>query len=113
MIEKKSQIDNSIEIPQLGVVNLHFTYECNNQCKFCHSHFYESKVCTLSVHDWKNIISSLEPYCSRINFAGGEPLLFKPLINELIIHCSKIGLISTIITNGEYLDGGWLSTYGK
>jgi radical S-adenosyl methionine domain-containing protein 2 len=67
----------------------------------------------LSADDWKTIIRLLKPYCQRINFAGGEPLLDKPLLSELILFTHRMGLISTIITNGYYLDWDWLTEYGK
>jgi radical S-adenosyl methionine domain-containing protein 2 len=66
----------------------------------------------LSPIEWKEIIQLLRPYCQRINFAGGEPLLHKELLNELILFAHQEGLISTIITNGQYLDKKWLDEFG-
>lgn len=101
-------------MPSLGVVNLHFTYRCNYHCLFCHSHFYESRSeGLLSAADWRTIIAVLQPYCQRINFAGGEPLIDKPLLNDLIVFTDEVGLIATIITNGFYLDEEWLQEYGS
>ena len=98
----------------LGVVNLHFTHKCNYDCKFCHSNFFASKEKRiLSSEKWKEIINLLKPFCKRINIAGGEPLLHKKLIGELIEHNNKIGLISTIITNGYFLNKEWILQYGK
>ena len=100
--------------PELGVVNLHFTHKCNNNCLYCHSHFYESTDKELlSSNEWKQIIQLLKPYCQRINFAGGEPLLHKQLLNELILFTHQMRLISTIITNGHYLDKQWLDEFGS
>ena len=98
----------------LGVVNFHFTHKCNYDCKFCHSNFFASKQKKiLSFEKWKEITNLLKPYCKRINFAGGEPLLHKKLIGNLIKHNNLIGLISTIITNGYLLNDEWLIEYGK
>jgi radical S-adenosyl methionine domain-containing protein 2 len=98
----------------LGVVNFHFTHKCNYNCKFCHSNFFASKQKKiLPFEKWKKITDMLKPYCKRINFAGGEPLLHKKLIGDLIEHNNQIGLISTIITNGSLLDDKWLFEYGK
>jgi len=98
----------------LGVVNFHFTHKCNYDCKFCYSHFFASKEKEILDFDkWKQITNLLKPYCKRINFAGGEPLLHKKLVGKLLHHNQKIGLISTIITNGYFLDEQWLNKYGK
>ena len=114
MMESSIKNINHGNRPNLGVVNLHFTFRCNNNCLFCHSHFYNSiSKGLLSVNDWKDIIRLLKPYCKRINFAGGEPLLDKPLLNELLIFTQGIDLISTIITNGYFLDADWLNQYGS
>jgi len=98
----------------LGVVNFHFTHNCNYDCKFCHSNFFASKEKKILQFDtWKKITDLLNPYCKRINFAGGEPLLHKNLIGKLIEHNNNIGLISTIITNGYFLNNEWITQYGK
>lgn len=99
---------------ELGVVNLHFTHRCNNSCQFCHSKFRNTiDNEELSFDNWKELISLLRPFCTRINFAGGEPLIHKELLGKLLEHNSEIGLISTIITNGDYLDNFWLEAFGK
>jgi len=98
----------------LGVVNFHFTHKCNYDCKFCHSNFFASKEKKILQFDtWKKIIDLLNPYCKRLNFAGGEPLLHKDLLGKLIEHNNNIGLISTIITNGYFLNNEWITQYGK
>jgi radical S-adenosyl methionine domain-containing protein 2 len=98
----------------LGVVNFHFTHKCNYDCKFCHSNFFASREKEiLNFEKWKKITELLKPYCKRINFAGGEPLLHKDLIGKLIDYNSQIGLISTIITNGYFLNSDWIAKHGK
>ena len=97
----------------LGVVNLHFTNKCNNHCRFCHSNFMDSiDRKGLDSRDWMKIITLLRPFCSRINFAGGEPLIEKRLLNDLLNHNKDLGLISTLITNGDLLDESWLEVHG-
>ena len=97
----------------LGVVNLHLTHRCNYKCIYCHSNFFASKEKNiLPFKLWKEIIDLLEPYCTRINIAGGEPLIHKSLIGQILEHNHKLGLISTIITNGYYLDISWINKYG-
>ncbi len=98
----------------LGVVNFHLTHKCNYNCMFCHSNFFASKEKSiLSAQIWKIIIDLLEPYCKRINIAGGEPLIHKSLVGDIIVHTAESGLISTLITNGYYLDEAWINEYGN
>lgn len=97
----------------LGVVNLHFTNKCNNHCLFCHSGFLDSvERIKLESSEWKEIINLLRPFCSRINFAGGEPLTEKQLLSDLLEHNNELSLISTMITNGDLLDEDWLNEHG-
>lgn len=100
-------------IYELGVVNLHFTNKCNNSCRFCYGNSFDSiKNEGLSTDDWKKIILLLSPYCTRINFAGGEPLLHKRMLKDLLNYNNEIGITSTLITNGDYLDASWLEECG-
>jgi radical S-adenosyl methionine domain-containing protein 2 len=102
-----------IQVPDLGVVNLHYTFFCNYKCTFCHSHFFDSRTGSkISLEIWSHIISLLKPYCKRINFAGGEPLFHPHEVGELIKATDASGLIATIITNGKYLTEDWLENYG-
>lgn len=100
-------------LPDLGVVNLHYTFFCNYKCTFCHSHFFDSRTGgKISLERWQRIIELLRPYCKRINFAGGEPLFHKREVGELIKATDAAGLIATIITNGVYMTRDWLDSYG-
>lgn len=99
--------------PDLGVVNLHYTFYCNYKCTFCHSHFFDSRTGgKISLDKWKKIIKLLSPYCKRINFAGGEPLFHKTEVGELMRYTSESDLIATVITNGIYLTEEWIGSYG-
>ena len=58
-------------------VNLHITQKCNYSCKYCFAHFENSN--DLEIDDWKEIIDNLKSsnLINEINFAGGEPVLYK------------------------------------
>lgn len=83
-------------------VNLHITRACNFKCKGCFAHFDHNDA--LSLTDWMNIIDNIASSnrVNAINFAGGEPLLYKNLA-KLIEHCNDHGLKCSIITNGSLL----------
>ena len=88
------------------VINLHFTDACNFHCKFCHSHFEKTY---LSLNDWKRIIDNImnDVKVKRFNLAGGEPLL-SPYLQDLVDYIHSVGVDSSIITNGFYLDSDFI-----
>jgi radical S-adenosyl methionine domain-containing protein 2 len=89
------------------VVNYHITNRCNYNCTHCFGKFDGQKDPCLS--DAKKIIRNISNYFAennitdgRINFAGGEPTLYKHL-DELIDYASSLGLLVSIVTNGSLL----------
>ena len=88
-------------------VNFHFTERCNFGCKFCFAPF-ESNVLTFNA--LLHIISKISESksCSAINFAGGEPTIYKRL-PELIRYAHNCGLECSLITNGYNLSDSLLS----
>ncbi len=49
----------------------------------------------------------------KLNFAGGEPLLDKSFLGQLILHAKAIGVESvSIVTNGSLMTRGFLAEYG-
>jgi len=84
------------------VLNLHLLEQCNYRCGFCFSHFGSPK--TQSFSAWKRIIDNVlgYPYVSRINLAGGEPLLL-PWLQELANYIRGKGAEVSLITNGSLL----------
>lgn len=94
-------------------INLHITESCNFNCKYCFAH-YEDKRRKPSQDDWLNIIGS----CARsglideINFAGGEPLLYKGL-EELAVEARMCGLDTGVISNGQLMTDDWIKKNAK
>lgn len=89
-----------------NVINFHITDKCNFSCKYCFGKFNASE---LSLNEAKKVIDSVEQYFikndikdGRINFAGGEPLLY-PYLDELIDYCSQKKINVSIVTNGFLL----------
>lgn len=88
------------------VINFHITNRCNYQCKHCFARFNQRE---LSLDEAKRVIDSIEEYFkeaqlknSRINLAGGEPLIY-PYIDEIIDYISSKGIKVSMITNGSLL----------
>ncbi|MCW7512100.1 viperin family antiviral radical SAM protein [Leptospira levettii] len=87
-------------------VNFHLTKNCNFRCGFCFAHFRQSTH--LEYQNSASIVQELRNFGFRkINFAGGEPLLYRNF-NLLLKYSKKIGFITSIITNGSRIDQNWV-----
>ena len=88
------------------VINYHITNFCNYNCTYCFGKFHKQE---LSLDDSKRIIDKIALYFAqnqitdgRINFAGGEPTLYKYL-DILIDYANSKGIQVSIVTNGSLL----------
>lgn len=89
--------------------SFHITKSCNAKCKFCYATFDDIKQRQLPIDDAKIVLDKLNHAgLKKITFAGGEPLLYKKL-PEVISYAKKIGLTTSIITNGKLLTERFLS----
>ena len=83
-------------------VNWHITMNCNYKCRFC---FYKNM--NGEFNDIDKAESKLKMLRSlgieKINFAGGEPLLYKKL-NCLLEMAKKMGFTVSIVTNASLLN---------
>lgn len=101
---------------EIKSVNLHITDKCNYRCKFC---FSSGKNCsgpgTINTDQWKEIIKDLigNRGIEKINFVGGEPLLY-PDLEELLINSKRLGAVTSVVTNGSLVNRGFfVRTYGS
>lgn len=83
-------------------VNLHITERCNYRCKYCFAHF--GKKNDLSLEQWQRIVDNLKSsgLVSAINFAGGEPMLYKNF-PALLSYAKDSGFCLSLISNGSLL----------
>ena len=83
-------------------INLHITEKCNYHCKYCFAHFRQKK--DLPLEKWFEIIDNLKSAgnISAINFAGGEPVLYKNFL-ALVDYAKGLGFQVSIISNGSLL----------
>lgn len=83
-------------------INLHITERCNYKCKYCFAHFNGQK--DLPLEQWKKIIDNVKysGMVSAINFAGGEPMLYKNF-NDLLSYAKSSGFEVSLISNGSLL----------
>lgn len=110
-----SFLARSLRVPTIPVsVNYHFTRKCNYSCGFCFHTAKSSHV--LPIEDAKRGLFLLKKAGMRkLNFAGGEPLLYPKFLEELILYSKqelKLESIS-IVTNGSRLTDRFLSKVGQ
>ena len=82
------------------------------KCKFCYATFDDMRITNqLSKNDVFNILDKLKASgLQKITFAGGEPLLYKWII-EVVTYSKAIGLTTSIITNGSLLTNELLEKF--
>jgi radical S-adenosyl methionine domain-containing protein 2 len=79
------------------------------KCKFCYATFDDMHVKQLPLSEAFLILENLkENGVQKVTFAGGEPLMYK-YINEVISFCKKLGMTTSLITNGSLLTEDFLS----
>ena len=76
-----------------------FSRKCNLKCSYCS--MADGRENTLSVSEWMNGIHQLKKLgCKFIAFYGAEPLLEFDKLKEVLPFAEKIGIDTTLITNG-------------
>jgi len=104
---------------KVTTVNLHLVKHCPMACNFCYARFddviRDTKVSKLGLptEQARAVVTELAKLgFEKINFAGGEPLLRKDL-PELIRYAKSLGLVTSIISNGQLITADWIkSVYG-
>lgn len=91
---------------EIKSVNLHVTDACNYHCKFC---FSSGRNCsgpgTIGIDRWKEIIADLiiDKGIEKINFVGGEPMMY-PHLDGLLSYSKSMGAVTSVVTNGSLVD---------
>ncbi len=104
----------SVRSAPVPTVNCHLVRSCNRKCGFCFATFADVKRETgvkplgLPGADARAVIDELAEFgFTKINFAGGEPMLRADL-PDLIAHAKRAGLITSVVTNASKLDARWI-----
>lgn len=91
-------------VPQ--IVSFAITGACNLKCPHCHAN--AKKTATSSELSMKEMINAINQMADlgteALIFSGGEPLLKKNVVLNLTEHCSDLGIIPAMLTNGILLD---------
>ena len=106
------------------VINWHITEACNYRCRYCYAKWQNEGMGTELIHDsasTRELLEEIYGFFSpgnsrnplqqdmswqslRLNFAGGEPLLYGSKVLETIRIAREIGFNTSIISNGSRLD---------
>lgn len=93
------------------VINWHVTEACNFRCGYCYAHWQEAgrrdlirdgatrRALMTALYDHFRTLAS--PVRPRLNFAGGEPLLFVDEVLLAMAEAIEIGFEVSVITNGS------------
>ena len=97
-----------IQPNEIRSVDLFITEECNMNCEYC---FHKQSPLKLDLETAKQILDKLKemsPSDMKLNFFGGEPLLYPNLVVEIMKYAEtlwdkdKLGF--HVVTNGTYFD---------
>jgi radical SAM protein with 4Fe4S-binding SPASM domain len=83
-------------------MDMAITYRCNNNCSHCYN-ARPRNYPEMPVEQWKKVIDKVwDLRIPHIVFTGGEPTLYKDLV-ELVAYAEEKGLITGLNTNGRKL----------
>lgn len=82
------------------------TLSCNLRCKNCDIWKLMGYGTKLGVKEWKGIILNIRKWLGPfyLTISGGEPLLEKDMVKELIEFASKNCILTSLVTNGWFLN---------
>ncbi len=91
-------------------IQIEITESCNFNCPFCYNNSGKRCEKSIFIDKWKNLLSYIVDLGGvfQCAFSGGEPLLYKDELLELmnILHRDKTGLV--LITNAYFLDQAYI-----
>nr|WP_285817032.1 viperin family antiviral radical SAM protein [Janthinobacterium kumbetense] len=105
------------------VVNWHVTEVCNYGCRYCYAKWEDGGSTQELIHDSSAVKALVEEVgrffkpgnsnnplwpgmrwaSLRLNLAGGEPLLYAEKALDVILHARRLGLETSVISNGSRL----------
>lgn len=95
----------SDEVYSLDFAWLELTASCNEKCLHCYGDFgYRGKNKALDFNSWKDVLNQLKDVgCKKIQFIGGEPLLY-PKFEQLLKYAVQLEFDDiTVFTNATLI----------
>ena len=95
-------------------ITLHITSNCNMNCLYCYNKkqaYQEDMTIAIAQSSIDFAISQTNVKTIQITFVGGEPLLKKELIKQIVRYCNQHDtktFLFSILTNGLLLDNEFI-----
>lgn len=101
--------------PGVHALSVELTLQCNLQCVHCYAESGPKKSSEeLLAREWRQLIDDAAALgCHLITFSGGEPLLAKELLLELIAHAREKELDTRVFTNATLFGADALDSLAR
>ena len=93
---------------KITTVNYHLVKGCNYGCKFCFANFNDVEKVPFKEQKKMLEIIADQKFIKKINFVGGEPTLLGRRLVDLVKYAKKLGLTTSVTTNGSLIDERWV-----
>lgn len=99
-------------VPNLSYINLYLAWQCNFKCIHCWVEGSGEKKVTVDLNKvFKFIKERKEEGLRCVKITGGEPLIYKNSLIEIIKFCNSLGIRNDIETNGYLIDNELISVF--
>lgn len=103
---QKTELARPSNDVMITTVNFHITDRCNMHCRHCFAQDLAGR--DMELEDAIRLVSMLSKAgFKKINFAGGEPMLYNGL-DDLITVAKTHGMITSLVTNSSMIRDGWI-----
>lgn len=102
-------ISNKENGKRIQSANIHVCGKCNYRCSFCFDRCLSKTY--MKPEEWVPVLEYLRNIgISKINIAGGEPVLY-PFLDEFVDLIKEYGFTVSIVSNGSLMDEDFLQKY--
>lgn len=119
LINSELLVSSSQKVPMPNILSLQrkpkplfswieVTRKCNLACTFCYEE--SNPYCTekMSLEDFYHVCKELKDVdVKNIQFIGGEPMILKDELREMILHCRNDFNFIEVYSNGVLIDEKW------
>lgn len=115
--DTSTRLSSIQELKQSIKVNfawIEVTRQCNLSCTFCYESSDPYCVERMSLSDFRVVLANLiEVGIERIQFIGGEPMILKEELKQMIIEARPHVKFIEVYTNGTFINKDWCLFFKK
>lgn len=105
-------IKNLTKQYSIDFVWIETTRKCNLKCDFCYEKSTPNCIEKITMEDFDHVIDELKSIgVKKIQFIGGEPLLFPKDLRDMINKCLNDFSVIEVFTNGTHLSEEWCNFF--